>query len=62
LAREAKAVELQAAALGGLGDGEYLRGRMVSAHAAYSPCVEFCPQHRFGRIEVANRPMCAVIT
>jgi hypothetical protein len=33
LAREVGAVELEAAALGGLGDAEYMRGHMISAHA-----------------------------
>ena len=32
LARRAGATELEAMALGGLGDAEYVRGRMISAH------------------------------
>lgn len=60
LAREAGAPELEAQALGGLGDGEYLRGRMMSAHRAFSECLALCQQHGFGRIEVANRPMRAI--
>ena len=40
LARRAGSAELEAAALGGLGDAEYARGRMVSAHARLSECVE----------------------
>jgi hypothetical protein len=32
--------ELAARALGGLGDAEYARGRMVSAHNRFSRCVE----------------------
>jgi hypothetical protein len=32
MARRAGAGELEAMALGGLGDAEYVRGRMVSAH------------------------------
>ena len=54
LARRAQAPELEAAALGGLGDAEYVRGRMISAHARLSECVELCRRHGFGRIEVAN--------
>jgi tetratricopeptide (TPR) repeat protein len=54
LARRAQAPELEAAALGGLGDAEYMRGRMISAHARLSECVELCRQHGLGRIEVAN--------
>ena len=46
-------------ALGGLGDAEYVRGRMISAHARFSECVGLCERHGFGRIEVANRPMMA---
>ena len=54
LARRAGIPELEAAALGGLGDAEYMRGRMISAHARLSECVELCRRHGFGRIEVAN--------
>ncbi|MDR5759625.1 adenylate/guanylate cyclase domain-containing protein [Caballeronia sp. LZ035] len=60
LARAAADPEQEAAALGGLGDGEYLRGRLISAHDAFSRCVELCERHGFGRIEVANRPMRAI--
>jgi tetratricopeptide (TPR) repeat protein len=59
LAKRAGATELEAMTLGGLGDAEYLRGRMISAHGRYSECVELCERHGFGRIEVANRPMMA---
>ena len=52
--------EQEAAALGGVGDGEYLRGRMISAHDAFSHCVEVCRRHGLGRIEVANLPMRAI--
>ncbi|MBN3761705.1 AAA family ATPase [Burkholderia sp. Ac-20365] len=58
--REAHDYEQEAAALGGLGDGEYLRGRMISAHNAFSLCIELCQRHGFGRIEVANLPMRAI--
>ncbi|BCF92250.1 hypothetical protein PPGU16_53170 [Paraburkholderia largidicola] len=60
LAREARDYEQEAAALGGLGDGEYMRGRMISAHDAFSRCIELCQRHGFGRIEVANLPMRAI--
>jgi class 3 adenylate cyclase/tetratricopeptide (TPR) repeat protein len=59
LARRAGATELEAMALGGLGDAEYVRGRMISAHDRFGECVELCERHGFGRIEVANRPMTA---
>ena len=54
LARAARSPELEAAALGGLGDAEYVRGRMISAHDRLHRCVELSRQHGFGRIEVAN--------
>ncbi|HWT37004.1 MAG TPA: hypothetical protein VN289_12010 [Paraburkholderia sp.] len=60
LAREAHDHEQEAAALGGLGDGEYMRGRMISAHRAFSRCIELCRRHGFGRIEIANLPMRAI--
>ncbi|MGF6300879.1 MULTISPECIES: ATP-binding protein [Paraburkholderia] len=62
LAREVRDAEQEAAALGGLGDGEYMRGRMISAHDAFSRCIELCQRHGFGRIEVANLPMRAITT
>jgi tetratricopeptide (TPR) repeat protein len=54
LAQNAASAELEAAALGGLGDAEYVRGRMISAHDCLHRCVELSRQHGFGRIEVAN--------
>lgn len=60
LARAAGAAEQEAAALGGLGDAEYVRGRMISAHDAFRGCVELCRERGLGRIEVANRPMMAL--
>jgi hypothetical protein len=54
LARAAGSPEHEAAALGGLGDAEYVRGRMISAHARLSECVELARGHGLGRIEVAN--------
>lgn len=59
LARSTGAAELEAMALGGLGDAEYVRGRMISAHDRFRGCVEVSGRHGFGRIEVANRPMMA---
>jgi class 3 adenylate cyclase/tetratricopeptide (TPR) repeat protein len=61
--RSAKAsgsVELEAAALGGLGDAEYVRGRMLSAGERFRACIALSREHGFGRIEVANRPMAAL--
>ena len=59
LARSGGAAELEGMALGGLGDAEYVRGRMISEHDRFSECVGLCERHGFGQIEVANRPMMA---
>ena len=40
LARQIGSPELEAPALGGLGDAEYVRGRMLSAHRHFERCVE----------------------
>jgi class 3 adenylate cyclase/tetratricopeptide (TPR) repeat protein len=59
-ARRAGSAELEAQALGGLGDAEYVRGRMLTAGRHFRACIELCRQHGFGRIEVASLPMAAV--
>jgi tetratricopeptide (TPR) repeat protein len=59
LAKRVDSGDLEAMALGGLGDAEYVRGRMVSAHDRFRQCVEISERHGFGRIEIANRPMMA---
>jgi len=59
-AQEIGAPDLEAAALGGLGDAEYARGHMLSAHRYFGRCIEICRVHGFGRIEVPNLPMAAV--
>jgi tetratricopeptide (TPR) repeat protein len=58
-ARSAGSAELEAQALGGLGDAEYVRGRMLTAGRHFRACIELCRQHGFGRIEVASLPMAA---
>jgi class 3 adenylate cyclase/tetratricopeptide (TPR) repeat protein len=60
LARQAGSLELEAMALGGIGDGEYMRGRMISAHLGFRRCIELARQLGLGRIEVANWPMAAI--
>ena len=50
---------LEAAALGGLGDAEYARGRMLSANARLRSCVDLCRRHHFGRLAVANHAQVA---
>lgn len=59
LARAAGGGEQEAAALGGLGDAEYVRGRMLSAERRLSECVELSRSRGFGRIEVANHTQLA---
>ncbi|MGE0240773.1 MAG: adenylate/guanylate cyclase domain-containing protein [Parvibaculaceae bacterium] len=59
-ARAAGSIEAEIRALGGLGDGYYANGRMLSAHDAFSRCVMLARKEGFGRIEVANLPMCAL--
>jgi tetratricopeptide (TPR) repeat protein len=59
LARKAGSAELEAAALGGCADAEYMRGRIRSACERFSECVEISKEHGFGRIHVANLPMMA---
>jgi class 3 adenylate cyclase/tetratricopeptide (TPR) repeat protein len=59
-AQEIDAADLQAAALGGLGDAEYARGHMLTARRYFERCIEICRQHGFGRIEVTNLPMAAI--
>lgn len=58
-ARRANSPEMQARALGGLGDAEYARGRMASAHRHFSRCAELSRASGAGRIEVANLSMVA---
>jgi class 3 adenylate cyclase/tetratricopeptide (TPR) repeat protein len=59
LAREVGSPQLEAQALGGLGDAEYVRGRMISAYRHLQRCVELSVAHGLGRIEVANRSQIA---
>jgi class 3 adenylate cyclase/tetratricopeptide (TPR) repeat protein len=61
LARQAASAELEAAALGGLGDAEYARGRLLSARRHFADCIDLSRCHGFGRIEVANLPMFALM-
>jgi tetratricopeptide (TPR) repeat protein len=53
-AKQSESVEDEARAFGGLGDAEYARGRMRTAHGHYSRCIELARKHGFGRIEVAH--------
>ena len=59
LALQIGSPKLEAQAFGGLGDADYARGRMISAHRHLERCVELAGQHGFGRVEVANRSQIA---
>jgi class 3 adenylate cyclase/tetratricopeptide (TPR) repeat protein len=58
-ARRARSPELEAQALGGLGDAEYVRGRMRTANGYFRQCVDLCRRHGLTRIEAAYIPMFA---
>jgi DNA-binding SARP family transcriptional activator len=58
-AREAASVELEAAALGGVGDVRFMQGRMRSAFECFGQGVALARQHGLPRVEAANRPMAA---
>ena len=53
-AKQYQSEEGEARALGGLGDAEYARGRMITAHDYYTRCIDLANEHGFGRIEVAH--------
>jgi tetratricopeptide (TPR) repeat protein len=59
LARSANRPDLEAASLGGIGDAEYMRGRMASARARLEECVNLSAELGLGRIEVANQAQVA---
>lgn len=59
LARQAGSIEIEAAALGGLGDAEYMRGHMLSAERRFSDCVALAQRDGLRRIEAAHHPMVA---
>ena len=56
-ADEAGSLEAQAIALGGLGDGRYVQGRMRSAHEQFARCVALSRERGLGSLEVAILPM-----
>ena len=55
LARDVGNAELEAMALGGLGDAVYALGRMLSARETYRECAAVADRHGFRRIANANR-------
>jgi class 3 adenylate cyclase/tetratricopeptide (TPR) repeat protein len=54
LARDGRAPELEAQALGGLGEAEFARGRMISAYKSYDECIALGRKHGFLRVVAAN--------
>jgi len=60
-ARHAGCPESEARALSGLGDAEYARGRMGTAHGYFERCLTLCEQHNLGRVEAANRFMLGTV-
>ncbi|MEH6345969.1 MAG: adenylate/guanylate cyclase domain-containing protein [Bermanella sp.] len=56
-AQQASSIELEANALGGLGDAYYVSGRMKTANKHFHQCVEISRQNGFSRIEAANLSM-----
>lgn len=51
--------QLQAMALGGLGDANYMRGHMVRAHGHFQACVQLARAHDLRQIEAGNLAMLA---
>jgi tetratricopeptide (TPR) repeat protein len=60
-AQEVRSPDLEARALSGLGDAYYARGQLLSAHHYFRRCLALCRVHGFGRIEVANLHMAAMV-
>ena len=54
LARDLESARLEARALAGQADAEYLRGRMLSSFRYFDQCVNLCQKHGLTDIEVAN--------
>ncbi|WP_258600126.1 adenylate/guanylate cyclase domain-containing protein [Mesorhizobium sp. AR10] len=58
-ARKADCAETEVLALSGLGDAEYARGRMRSAHALFRQCVQMSDERGWRRTAVENHHMVA---
>jgi class 3 adenylate cyclase/tetratricopeptide (TPR) repeat protein len=56
-ARMVGSVDLEAQALGGIGDAEYARGHLVSAQEYCAQCISISRAHGLGAIEAAHAPM-----
>ena len=55
-AKVANSPELETQALGGLGDAEFARGRMISAYDYYDRCIDLGRANGLSRIVAANLP------
>ena len=49
--------EMEAQSLSALGDAEFARGHMISAHGYFDRCVDLSREHGFNRVVAANLPM-----
>ena len=56
-AQAAGSLEIKAQTLSGLGDAEYARGRIISAHRYFDECIEISREQGFGKILAANLPL-----
>jgi tetratricopeptide (TPR) repeat protein len=56
-ANKCGSIELQARALGGLGDAAYASGHLRTACHFFQQCVDMARQNALGRVEVANAAM-----
>lgn len=59
-AKRAGSPELEARALSGIGDAEYMRGRYRTAGEHFAACLKLAREHSLGKVEVANRGMLAI--
>ena len=57
LARQSGNAECEARALSGLGDAQYVPGRMLTALDYFRQCVAICDREGFIRVEIPNRCM-----
>jgi tetratricopeptide (TPR) repeat protein len=53
----ADSAECEARVSGGLADAAYVDGRMLTAFANFSRCIDLAREHGFAAIEIANLPM-----
>jgi class 3 adenylate cyclase/tetratricopeptide (TPR) repeat protein len=56
-AKQAGSPEAEARALGGLGDAEFILGRIRTSNEHFRHCLALCREHGLKRTEVANRSM-----